>query len=62
MIAFSVCDKPFKPLGIPSGRVESREGLTEVMPTNNFLKFFFFFFFYQECHVIETIVFIHEQV
>jgi len=44
MIAFSVCDKPFKPLGIPSGRVESREGLTEVMPTNTLLQFFFFFF------------------
>jgi hypothetical protein len=52
MIAFSVCDKPFKPLGIPSGRVESREGLTEVMPTNTLLKFFFFFFFLPRmpCH------------
>jgi hypothetical protein len=52
MIAFSVCDKPFKPLGIPSGRVESREGLTEVMPTNTLLQFFFFFFFLPRmpCH------------
>ena len=33
-IAFSICNKPFKPLGIPSGRVKSREGLTEMLPTN----------------------------
>jgi hypothetical protein len=33
-ITFSVCNKPFKPLGIPSGRVKSREGLKEVTPTN----------------------------
>ena len=26
-IAFSICNKPFKPLGSPSGRVRSREGL-----------------------------------
>ena len=25
-IVFSICNKPFKPLGIPSGRVKSREG------------------------------------
>jgi hypothetical protein len=34
MIAFSICNKPFKPLGIPRGQVKSREGLTEMIPTN----------------------------
>jgi hypothetical protein len=33
-VAFNICDKPFKPLGITSGRVKSREGLTEMMPTS----------------------------
>jgi hypothetical protein len=33
-IAFSICNKPFKPLGLPSGRVKSREGLPEMIPTN----------------------------
>jgi hypothetical protein len=33
-IAFSVCNKPFKPLGPPSGRVKSRESLPEMIPTN----------------------------
>jgi hypothetical protein len=33
-IAFSVCNKPFKPLGLHSGRVKSREGLPEMIPTN----------------------------
>ena len=33
-IAFSICNKPFKPLGLPSGRVKSREGLPEMLPTN----------------------------
>jgi hypothetical protein len=33
-IAFSVCNKLFKPLGLPSGRVKSREGLPEMIPTN----------------------------
>jgi hypothetical protein len=33
-IAFSICNKPFKPLGLPSGRVKSREGLPELIPTN----------------------------
>jgi hypothetical protein len=33
-IAFSECNKPFNPLGLPSGRVKSREGLTEMIPTN----------------------------
>jgi hypothetical protein len=33
-IAFSICNKPFKPLGLPSGRVKSREGLPETIPTN----------------------------
>ena len=37
MIAFSICIKPFKPLGIPSGRVKSREGLPAMIPTNNLL-------------------------
>jgi hypothetical protein len=26
---YSTCNKPFKPLGYPSGRVKSREGLAE---------------------------------
>jgi hypothetical protein len=33
-IAFSVCNKPFKPLGLPSGRVKSRGGLPGMIPTN----------------------------
>jgi hypothetical protein len=33
-IAFSVWNKPFKPLGLPSGRVKSREGLPGMIPTN----------------------------
>jgi len=33
-IAFSICNKPFKPLGLPSGRVKSREGLPEMIPPN----------------------------
>jgi hypothetical protein len=33
-IAFSICNKPFEPLGLPSGRVKSREGLPEMIPTN----------------------------
>jgi hypothetical protein len=33
-IAFSVYNKPFKLLGLPSGRVKSREGLLGMIPTN----------------------------
>jgi hypothetical protein len=33
-IAFSICNKLFKPLGLPSGRVKFREGLPEMLPTN----------------------------
>jgi hypothetical protein len=33
-IAFSVCNKPFKLLGLPSGRIKSREGLPGMIPTN----------------------------
>jgi hypothetical protein len=33
-IAFNICNKPFKPLGFPSGRVRSREGLPDMIPTN----------------------------
>jgi len=33
-IAFSICNKPFKPLGLPSGQVKPREGLPEMIPTN----------------------------
>jgi hypothetical protein len=33
-VAFSICNKPFKPLGLPSGRVKSREGLLEMIPIN----------------------------
>jgi hypothetical protein len=35
-IVFNVCNKPFKPLGIPSGQVKSCEGLPELKPTNIF--------------------------
>ena len=35
-IAFSVCNKPFKSLGISSGRVKFCEGLPAMTPTNNF--------------------------
>jgi hypothetical protein len=35
-IAFIICNKPFKSLGIPRGRVKSREGLAAVIPTNIF--------------------------
>jgi hypothetical protein len=33
-IGFSICNKPFKPLGLLSGRVKSHEGLPEMIPTN----------------------------
>jgi hypothetical protein len=33
-IAFSKYNKSFKPLGLPSGRVKSREDLTEMISTN----------------------------
>jgi hypothetical protein len=33
-ITFSICNKPFKPLGLPSGRVKSHEGLPGITPTN----------------------------
>jgi hypothetical protein len=36
MIAFSIYNKPFKLLGIPRGRVKSREGLTTMISTNIF--------------------------
>ena len=36
IIVFSVCNKPFKPLGIPNGWVKSREGLPAMTPTNIF--------------------------
>jgi hypothetical protein len=32
-IAFSICNKPFKPRVISSGRVKSREGFTGIIPT-----------------------------
>jgi hypothetical protein len=34
MIAFSLCNKPFKPLGLPRERVKSREGLPGMIPIN----------------------------
>jgi hypothetical protein len=37
-IALSTCNKPFKPLGYPSGWVKSREGLAE-----SYLQIFFVF-------------------
>ena len=36
MFAFSIYNKLFKSLGIPSGRVKSREGLLVMTPTNIF--------------------------
>jgi hypothetical protein len=33
-ITFSVCKKPFKPLGLLRGRVKSREGLPGMILTN----------------------------
>jgi hypothetical protein len=33
-ITFSVCNKPFKPLGLLSKRVKSRESLPGMIPTN----------------------------
>jgi hypothetical protein len=33
-IAFSICNKPFKPIGLLSRRLKSREGLQEMTPTN----------------------------
>jgi hypothetical protein len=33
-IAFSICNKLFKPLRLPSGRIKSRKGLPEMIPTN----------------------------
>ena len=36
MITFSICNKPFKLLGIPRGQVKSREDLTAMIPTNIF--------------------------
>jgi hypothetical protein len=33
-IAFSVCNKTFKPLELPRGQVKSREDLPELIPTN----------------------------
>jgi hypothetical protein len=32
-ISFSICNKPFKPLGLLSGQVKSREGLPGMIPT-----------------------------
>jgi hypothetical protein len=34
MIAFIICNKPFKLLGIPRGQVKSRESLTEMILIN----------------------------
>jgi hypothetical protein len=39
-IAFSICNKPFKPLGLPSGRVKFREGLPEMILTNNEMRYY----------------------
>jgi hypothetical protein len=33
-IAFSICNKSFKALALPSGRVKSCKGLPEIIPTN----------------------------
>jgi len=33
-IAFNICNKPFKPLGLLNGRVKFREGLPGMIPTN----------------------------
>ena len=36
-IAFSICNKPFKPLSIPCGRVKSCESFPGMKPTNIYL-------------------------
>jgi hypothetical protein len=38
-IAFNIYNKPFKPIGLPSGRVKSNKGLPEMIPTNIMQKF-----------------------
>ena len=38
-ITFSKCNKPFKPLDIPSGRVKFREGFSGMTPRNNYLDY-----------------------
>jgi len=38
MVAISVCDKPFKPLILPSGRVKFREGFQVKDPQKIILK------------------------
>ena len=40
-IAFSIYNKPFKPLGNPRGQVKSREGLPVVIPTNILLALYY---------------------
>ena len=50
-IALSICNKPFKPLGIPDGRVKSREGLPTMTPTSIF-----------QHYVIDKIEFPHKQM
>jgi hypothetical protein len=56
-IAFSICNKPFKPLGLPSGRVMSCEDLPEMIPTNIEALCC-----QQERIFTQTMVLIHEQV
>jgi hypothetical protein len=41
-VAFNVCNKPFKPLGLASGRVKSLEGLPGMISTN-ILKYYVIF-------------------
>jgi hypothetical protein len=36
-ITFSICNKSFKPLRIPRGRVKSHEDLSAMIPTSIFL-------------------------
>jgi hypothetical protein len=36
IISFSICNKPFKSLGILSGQMKSRDGFLGMTPTNNY--------------------------
>ena len=53
-IAFSICNKPFKPIDIPKGRVKSREGLPTMMPTNILQSYYS-----KKCNIIKIRVLIH---
>jgi hypothetical protein len=53
-IAFSVCNKPFKPLGIPSGRVKSCEGFPGMTLTNNYWHYVINGQIFSHKHMVHT--------